>query len=182
MTDVIDKLTPEQALQIIRRLAEKGGAIREALVAEANGLLTHVDRDDLAQQVFDILDEIDVQDCWNRAGGSRDDYVGPDDAAAEIFEEQLQPYVDQLKRYHDLDMPEQEAAYCEGVILGVYRYEKESKSEFRAWSEDVPSECAGYLLDNWRERNRETARLNAMHEFIRERCPEWAKWLKDTKA
>jgi len=39
----------------------------------------------LAQQVFDILDEIDVQDVWT-CGGSRDDYVGPDDAAAEIFE------------------------------------------------------------------------------------------------
>ena len=179
MTDVIDKLTPEQAWQIVRRLADKGGAIREALVAEATGLLTDIDRDDLAQQVFEILDEIDVQDCWNRAGGSRDDYVGPDDAAAEIFEEQLQPYVDQLKRYHDLGMPEQEAAYCEGVILGVYRYEKESKSEFRNWCEDMPAECAGDLLDAWKKRNREKVRRAAMDSFVRAHCPDWVSWLTD---
>ena len=78
-------------------------------------------------------------------------------------------------------MFEQEAAYCMAVILGIYRYERESKSEFRTWSADVPSECAGFLLDNWRERNSDPERLNAMHEFIRERCPEWAKWVKDTK-
>jgi len=34
-----------------------------------------------------------------------------------------------------------------GVILGIYRYEHESKSEFREWCVDVPIECAGYLLD-----------------------------------
>jgi len=179
MTDVIDKLTPEQALQIVRRLADKGGAIREALVAEATDLLTDIDRDDLAQEVFEILDEIDVQDCWNRAGGSRDDYVGPDDAAAEIFEEQLQPYVDQLKRYHDLGMPEQEAAYCEGVILGVYRYEKESKSEFKNWCEDMPAESASELLNGWRGRNREKARRAAMNAYIHAHCPDWVSWLTD---
>src|SRR5437763_4926406 len=94
MTDVVDKLTAEQALQIVQRLARKGGAIREAVVAEATNLLTEIDRADLAQEVFDDLDAIDIQDCWDRAGGSRDSYIGPDDAAAEIFEEVLQPYVD----------------------------------------------------------------------------------------
>ena len=114
-------------------------------------------------------------------GGSRDGYTSPDEAAAQIIDEELQPFLDQVGRYHELGMFEQEAAHCMGVILGIYRYERESKSEFRAWSEDVPSECAGSLLDNWRERNRETARLNAMREFVRERCPDWAKWLKGKK-
>jgi hypothetical protein len=44
---------------------------------------------------------------------------------------------------------------------------------------DIPAECGGFLLDKWRERNRDKDSINAMHEFIRERCPEWAKWLKD---
>ena len=80
-----------------------------------------------------------------------------------------------------MGMPEQEAAYCMGVILGIYRYERECTSEFREWSVDIPAECAGFLLDKWRERNREKAGINAMHEFIRERCPEWAERPKDKK-
>jgi hypothetical protein len=80
-----------------------------------------------------------------------------------------------------MGLPEQELAYCMGVIFGIYRYERESKSEFREWSVDIPTDCAGVLLDKWRERNREKASINAMREFVRSRCPEWAKWLEDKK-
>jgi hypothetical protein len=68
---------------------------------------------------------------------------------------------------------------CMGIIVGIYRYERESRSEFREWSVDIPAECAGFLLDKWRKRNRAEASITAMREFIGKRCPEWAKWLKD---
>jgi hypothetical protein len=180
MDDVTSKLTPEQALKIVERLGRKGGMIREAVVTEAMNVLTEIDLDGTADEVFAVLDSIDVQDCWDRSGGSRDGYTSPDEAAAEIIEEELQPFFDQVDRYHELEMPEQETAYCMGVIVGIYRYERESKSDFREWSVDIPAECAGFLLDRWRERNREKDSADVMQEFIRERCPEWSKWLKDT--
>jgi hypothetical protein len=83
---------------------------------------------------------------------------------------------DQAKRYHDIGSLEQEAVYCMGVLLGLYRYERESKSEFRQCAEDIPGDVGGYLLDEWRKRNPDRARVNAMHEFIRTRCPEWDNW------
>jgi hypothetical protein len=181
MDDVTSKLTPEQALKIVERLGRKGGMIREAVVTEAMNVLTEIDLDGTADEVFAVLDSIDVQDCWDRSGGSRDGYTSPDEAAAEIIEEELQPFFDQVDRYHELEMPEQETAYCMGVIVGIYRYERESKSDFREWSVDIPAECAGFLLDRWRERNRKKDSADVMQEFIRERCPEWVKWLKDTK-
>ena len=131
MGDVIGKLTSEQALKIIERLCRKGGEIREAVVTEAMNLLAEISLDGTADDVFDALDSIDVQDCWDRAGGSRDGYTSPDEAAVDLVEEALQPFFDQVERYHELGMPEQEAAYCKGVILGIYRYEQESKSEFK---------------------------------------------------
>jgi hypothetical protein len=57
---------------------------------------------------------------------------------------------------------------------GIYRYERESKSEFREWSLDIPIECAGNLLTRWRERNQNSAFNAAMDAFIRDRCPNWA--------
>jgi hypothetical protein len=177
MDDVIKKLTAEQALEVVNRLSEKGGKIREAVLAEARNLLTAVDLDETADEVFSVLDSIDVQDCWARSGKSRYGYTEPSDAAVEIVEEELQPFYDQAKRYRELGMPEQETIYCMGVILGIYRYEHESKSEFREWCEDVPIECAGYLLDTWRKRNKGTAAARAMNEFIQSRCPKWAKYL-----
>ena len=179
MHDIISKLTAEQALKIVQRLGRNGGAIRDAVEAEAMSLLTEINRGETADQVFAAIDAIDVQECWDRSGGSRDGYTSPDEAAVEIIEEQLQPYFDQVERYHELGMPEQETAYCMGVLLGIYRYERESKSEFREWCEDSAAECAGFLIDTWRERKPDKARIDAMNAFIRECCPEWAKWAND---
>jgi len=181
MDNMIRKLTGEQALKIVKRLARKKGKLREAVLTEAMNVLTEIDLDETADEVFAVLESVDVQDCWDRSGRSRDGYTSPDEAATEIIEEELQPFFDQVERYHEMELPEQEATYCMGVILGIYRYERESESEFRQWCEDIPAECGGFLLDKWRERNTDGARINAMREFIRTRCPEWTEWLKGTK-
>jgi hypothetical protein len=182
MNDVIKKLTPEQALEVVKRLSEKGGEIGEALLAEARNFLTAVNVKTTADEVFFVLDSIDVQDCWDRSGRSRYGYTEPSEAAVELVEEELQPFYDQAKTYRELGMTEQETTYCMGVILGIYRYEHESKSEFREWCMDVPLECAGYLLDTWRERPQDTASAEAMDEFIQRRCPKWAKYLARKRA
>jgi hypothetical protein len=174
--DVIAKLTPYQALLIIGRLAARG-EIREAVLAEAMNVLNDVDVAETAEDVFAVLDDIDVEECWDRAGASRDGYTSPDAAAAEIIDEELEPFLDQANRYHDLGMFEQELAQCQGVVLGLYRYERESKSEFRGWCEDIPGDCAWAVVDDWRKRNQSAARLEEMQDFIREHCPEWAKLL-----
>ena len=173
--DAIAKLTPGQALLIVNRLARLGDEIRNAVLIEAMNVLNEVDLAATAEAVFAALDFIDVEECWDRAGASRHGYTSPDDAAAELINEELDPFLDQINRYHDLGMFDQEIAECKGVILGLYRYEQESKSEFREWCEDISGECARALLDDWRKRNQNAARLGEMHEFICEHCPEWAK-------
>lgn len=180
MYDVISKLTPEQALEVVMRLSDKGGAIRDAVLAEAGNVLSEIDLDQSAEKVFFVLDSVDVQDCWNRAGNSRDGYTSPDEAAFELIEEQLQPFFDQAGRYHALGMTEEAVTSCRGVILGIYRYQHESKSEFREWSVDIPIECAGDLLSRWRERGRNSAPNTAMDAFIRDRCPNWARYFLRT--
>ncbi len=173
--DPIEKLTPHQALEILKRLSEKQGEIRDAVRAEAMNLLQAVDLDDTAEDVFFSLDSIDVQDCWDRSGKTRYGYTDPSEAAVELVEEELQPFYDQAARFRELNMPEQELTYCMGVILGIYRYEHESNSEFREWAEDIAIECAGYLLTIWREPKPKAADAAAMEEFIRQRCPKWAE-------
>jgi hypothetical protein len=178
--DVIKKLSAEQALEVLKRLTAKGGKIQEAVLAEARDVSSEVDLDETADEVFFVLDSIDVQDCWDRAGSSRDGYTSPDEAAVEIVEESLQPFFDQTRRYHELGMSGEEMTHCMGLILGIYRYEHESKSEFREWSVDIPLECAGDRLREWRERGQGPAFAEAMDEFIQQRCPNWARYLLQT--
>jgi hypothetical protein len=173
--DVIKSLTPKQALELLKRLSEKGGDLGEAVLSEAKHLLNETDLDQIAEEVFFALDTIDVQDCWGRSGRSRDGYTSPDEAAVEIIEEELQPFLDQIERYHELGMPEQETTCCLGVVLGIYRYEQESTSEFKDWAGDTPGECADYVMVKWKERHQGTAYQHAMYSVLRERCPEWAE-------
>jgi hypothetical protein len=93
MQDVIKNLPAEQALEVVERLSEKGGEIQEAVLAEARDVLSEIDLDETADEVFFVLDSIDVQDCWDRAGSSRNGYISPDDASVEIMEERLQPFL-----------------------------------------------------------------------------------------
>jgi len=79
---MISKLTPEQALEVVRRLCDKGGAIRDAVLAEARNVLCEIDLDEIAGEVFSVLDSIDVQNCWDRAGSSREGYTSPEEDSA----------------------------------------------------------------------------------------------------
>ncbi|MDQ3565442.1 MAG: hypothetical protein M3436_15385 [Pseudomonadota bacterium] len=94
---MIKKLTAEQALEVIKRLSGKGGKLQEAVLAEARDVLSEIDLHETADEVFFVLDSIDVQDCWDRAGSSRNGYTSPDEAAVEIMEERLQPFLDQTR-------------------------------------------------------------------------------------
>jgi hypothetical protein len=180
MHDPIENLTPEQALEVVLRLCDKGGRIREDVLEVVWKMLGETDLDETADEVFFALDAIDVQDCWDRAGSSRDGYTSPDEAALELIEEALQPFLDQIGRYRELAMSKEEAAYCMGVILGLYRYQHESKSEFRDWSVDIPIECAYDVLNKWRKRGPGSASTMAMDQLIQQHCPNWAGYFLRT--
>ena len=175
--ELLHNLTGEQALEIVRRLAEKKGAVAQAVAATAREMLAAVEIEEIADDVFVSLDCVDVEACWDMAGASRYGYTSPDEAALQLIEEGLQPFFDQVDRYHDLGMADQERDYCMAVLLGAYRYEEESESEFKDWCEDMPLECAGHLLDTWRRRTTHQKSRAAMNRFIRQHCPKWAKYL-----
>ena len=177
MKDIISNLTPEQALEIVHRLANKAGKTGEIIRQEAKRILEAVDIDEVAEEVFFGLDMIDVQDCWDRSVGGRDGYISPDEAASELIEEEIDPFFDQAKKYHDLEMFAEEKSYCMGVLLGVYRFDHESKSEFRDWAEDISLECACILVDQWRKRNDISNAMQEMNDFIRRSCPKWQKYM-----
>ena len=166
-------MTGEQAHEVVMRLAKKGGPVADAVMEAAKGVLNAVDVDDIAEDVFDSLDRINVESCWDRAGASRDGYTSTDEAAYELVEEALQPFAEQSRQYRKLRMLEQEREYCMGVVLGAYRYEQESTSEFKDWCQDAPLSYVGNLLDAWRKKAADPSAKAAMAEFIRQRCPGW---------
>jgi hypothetical protein len=187
MNSPITRLTAEQAVEVLKRLGHKAGPIGEAVDAEVRNLLSEsespeiVDVHEVADDVFCVLDSINVEDCWDQSGCTRYGYTSPDEAAEQIVEAELQQFFDQTEEFHKLGLLDQEAAYCMGVLLGIYRYERESNSDFRSWCDDIPGLYADLLLTQWEKRNKGALAITAVHNFVRESCPEWTKRLPNQK-
>jgi hypothetical protein len=174
---LIGKLTPEQARRVLARLFRKRRDLRTAIQTEMQHVLAEIDRDKTANQVFVVLDSIEMDEERGRSEGPREGRPSAEDAATDVIEEALQPFFDQVERYHELGMLDEESTYCRAVILGAYRYAQDAGSELAGWPVDLVTECASLLLGQWRQRNGDP-RVKAMQDFIRRHCPAWAQLME----
>lgn len=173
MDKILQNLTGEQETEVIRRLYARGGAVRQALLQEAQNVLEDIDLEEIAGGVFFSLDLIEVETLWDNSGPTRDGYVDSGDLAYEMIEEELRPFIDQIWNYLQQGMEQEAKICCMGVLLGIYRYDQESTSEFKDWAVDIPSNCFAMLLDDWREKCKNPALHAEIADFISENCPKW---------
>ncbi len=176
MKNFLDEISPNDALQVLRKLCDVDPDLRQRIQCEALKLLSNGDADKIADEVYCELDGIDVEELWDRSGPSRHGYSSPEEMAVEMLEELLQRYIDRVKKYHEIGMAQQSREYCMGVLQGIYEFDHRSKSQFKEWAMDVPSECFGALLSDWRRGCSQKDDLVKMNKFISKNCPEWARW------
>ena len=105
-----------------------------------------------------------------------EDLLRGEDMAVEMFEEELEPFIQEMHRLFDLKMHQEAKLYCMGMLKGIYQYEEDSGSEFKDWATDVQSECFGYLLGEWKKRANSIKHKKEMKKFISNECPNWSKW------
>ena len=172
---ILTNITSDQAVYILKVLWEKRSDVREIIVNEVEKLLRPVDPDEIAEDVFFALESIDVHELWDRSGSHSDGYTSPEDMAMEMVEEEIDQFSDQIQRYHNIGLHEEEKLYCMGVLKGLYRFEKEAKSEFRNWASDVAGECFEFVLKNWQKQKGNGRFAGEMGDFIKENCPKWAR-------
>lgn len=171
---ILDKLSGEEALIILRRIADNNPKIAKQIEEEAEQLLKKIDLEEVCEDVYSALDGIDVEELWDRSGASRYGYSSPEDMAVEMMEEELEPYNEQVFKYLELGMTKEAKLYCMGVLKGIYQYEQESKSEFKDWAADVAGECFGYLLEEWKTRTNNKDDFKEMGKFLKKECSRWA--------
>ena len=175
LKDILANITSDQAVHILKALWEKRSDVRELIANEAEKLLGPVDPDEIAEALFFSLESIDVHELWERSGSHSDGYTSPEDMAMEMVEEELDQFSDQIMRYHNLGLYEEEKLFCMGVLKGLYRFDKEAKSEFREWASDVAGECFEFVLKNWQKQKGNERFTNEMGKFIKATCLKWAR-------
>lgn len=173
--DIFKKISPNEALKILRQITKQDKNLKKKIIELAEDLFRDVDVDDICEAVFDALDGIDVHELWDRAGPKTDGYTSPEDMSVEMFEEALEPFVQEMERLLNLKMLQEAKLYCMGILKGIYKYEEDSESEFKDWASDVPGETFGYILREWVKNRNKKDKLE-MKDFIKNEFPAWSKW------
>lgn len=106
----------------------------------------------------------------------------PAEAAWEILEEALEPFMDEMKRYLGLGLHEQALETCKGIVLGLYEARDCTADEFLGWASDFPAEAAGGAVASWisgagPKAAEATGQRLVFEDFIQNHAAEWREML-----
>lgn len=171
--EIIDHLSPSDALSILRTLADSDEQLARRIAEIATAHLSEVDPEEIAVVLYDELDALEVEEVWDRAGPKRHGYVDPGEAADQMIEEVIDPYLEELKKYQELGMNTEANRMCMGLLMGLYRFDHESRSEFKDWAPDAPSNFAWTVIDAWKAGAPNRMDVKALKAFIEDELGGW---------
>jgi hypothetical protein len=183
--EVMDHLTGDEAVTVVRLLLEKRPDLKKELEALTNSVIGDVSIEDIADAVEDEVRALDLDDLNSRAGSHAYGYVEPSEAAWELVEEAVMPFLDDIKRRAEAGQTDAALNTCAGVVLGLYRLRDQDRDDFLGWAADSPDEMAGEAVVTLRKPLRKakgaeggpesSAKLPAV---FRETAPEWVEMLE----
>jgi len=171
--EIINHLSPTDALSILKTLANSDKQLARRIAEIATAHLSDVDPEEVAFGLYDELNFLEVEEVWDRAGPTRHGYVDPGEAADEMIEEVIDPYLEELKKYQELGMNVEANRMCMGLLLGLYRFDHESTSKFKDWAPDAPSGFAWVVVDAWKAGAPSRADVKAVKAFIENKLYGW---------
>ena len=172
---IIDQLSHADALSVLRTLADGDERIARRIAKIARDRLSDVDREEIADALYADLDALEVEEVWEQAGPKRHGYVEPTEAAYQMVERVLEPFLDELRKYQKLGMSDESIQLCIGLLMGLYRFEHESASEFKSWATDAPISFAAKVVEAWTMGRPSHAAVVALKEFIEEELGGWGQ-------
>ena len=175
--EIIDQISPDDALTVLKALACEDEQLAARIVEKATLYLSNVDPEEVAVVLCDELDMLEAEEVWDRAGPKRHGYVDPGEAAHEMVQEVIGPFLQELRKYQNLVMRVQANQMCMGLLQGLYWFERESRSEFKNWAVDTPAAFAEAIIDVWKGGVPEQADVQEVKAFIDEELNGWMERL-----
>ena len=172
-TSILDKIEAGDGLAILKMLAKEDTSLLKKIEDAALEYFSEVEVEDIADEVFYELDSLEVEDVWDQSGSTRYGYVDQNEKAWEMLEDAIESYLVELKKYQELEMEEEAKKYCMGILKGIYKFEKESKNEFKDWATDASGDNFERVFEKWKERCTNLNDIKEMKEFIKKNFPGW---------
>lgn len=186
-TTVLDALQPQEALLTVIRLVAAHPELLAEVEAIARSVLGDVSFESIADEVEDAVRQLTLDDMNGRAGKHSWGYVEPTEAAWELLEEAVEPYVEDMKRKFGAGLESEALVLCQGIVLGLYRLRDPAASDFLAWAEDFPGAAAGNAIEELLAVAKEKKKTGGQsrktrpalaNEFATRYVPEWHEMVK----
>ena len=163
--DYINALSHNSALGILHTLC-RDSDLSDRIMKMVKMSLSNIDADKIADNVFNSLNSIDVEDLWSNSGKTRYGYSEPTEVAYEMLDGEVSVFIREMKQYRDLGMYKEEKEYCKGILAGVLRYGNEGKNEFRDWTADDSYTIADNIIYEWKDHHSadDSADLQAFYD------------------
>lgn len=148
----------------------------------ARSVLSEASFKDVANDVEGAIRLLDIDDLNETAGSHSWGYVEPTEAAYDLIQQEVDPYLDDMRRRIDLGLEAEALEICKGIVLGLYRLKEDKGNDVLGWAPDFREEIAGWTIDCWRRgsgdtkkaRSRERRHLPAFpQDFIERWVPDW---------
>jgi hypothetical protein len=176
--NVLEKLDNAETASVLRKLLDRHSELRFEAEAIASGMLAEISPFSVADEVEDALLQFDYDDLNGRAGSHSWGYVEPSEAAGELLEEALEPFVNDMKRHLEMGLEDQAAQFCTGnpprPFPGARRRQKRHSELGAGLSGRGGSQCTKGVERDRRGRTGRCARKEAPPAFASVRTRAYA--------
>lgn len=192
MRSILERLDPDEAQRLLIGLLEARPSVRptvETLVRRLvrSNPLQKTDFKAVAARVVTALGNFGVADLQGRSGRTQLGYIEPSQAAWDILEDAVRPFLDNMHRQVELGLGAEALETCKGVAMGLYRIEHARDPGLIGWAPDFAAETTAGAIAMLRagrrsrkraaKRTADEVRHGLSPEFIREFVPKWAEML-----
>jgi len=171
--NILESISAVDGLVILKKLAREDTALLKRIENTAIEIFREVMIEDVADEVFWDLDSLEVEEIWDSSGATRDGYVDPVDKAWEMFENAIEPYLEELKKCQGLKLSKEAKKHCLGILKGIYKFEKESGSEYKDWAADVPDGIFENVFNEWKKHCTDQNDIEEVKNFIKKNFLDW---------
>lgn len=168
-TSALAALSMTEKATVLDELLTARPDLRELAEAQATRLMSTEDRAAVADAVAGALLGLDIMELNGRAGYQPGrGYVHPVEAAAEIMDEALEPFLRDLDRRAALGMTTAATELAVGILLGLYECRDGDSETLLEHSPDYAVERAGNVVDQCAKLD-----VDLPHDGLLGLMPEW---------
>ena len=151
MIKFLKSLNINEAAEVLETLLDDHPDLLKKAYDVAVKVTTDVDADEIAISVYQSLNSLDVEDLYSRSGKTRYGYVEPCEEAYVMLEEAIDPFINEMMKNQQRELPAISKTFCIGIINGLRRYAKESRTDFSEYIEEDANDYVYTVVEEWKK-------------------------------